>query len=118
MDFIGFHWNLHENIKNTMFTLRLDGFLEVIQLQATSILDRTKLLVGVLTKGVKTQRIFKNSLEEFFGATDIYALNGNAIAHFINEGDVNFNTWEPTERFMPHEVVGHARNFTVLVACQ
>ena len=34
-----------ENIENIMFTLKMDGFLEVNELQATSILDRTKLLL-------------------------------------------------------------------------
>ena len=36
---------MSENIKNTMFTLKLEGFLEVNELQATSILERTKLLL-------------------------------------------------------------------------
>ena len=36
---------MSEKIKNTLFSLRLDGFLEVNKLQATSILDRTKLLL-------------------------------------------------------------------------
>ena len=36
---------MSENIDNTMFTLKMDGFLEVNKLQATSILDRTKLLL-------------------------------------------------------------------------
>ena len=36
---------MSENIKNTMFTLKLDGFLEVNKLQATTILERTKLIL-------------------------------------------------------------------------
>jgi len=36
---------MSEEIENTMFTLKMDGFLEVNKLQATSILDRTKLLL-------------------------------------------------------------------------
>ena len=36
---------MSENIDNIMFTLKMDGFLEVNELQATSILDRTKLLL-------------------------------------------------------------------------
>jgi UDP-N-acetylglucosamine enolpyruvyl transferase len=36
---------MSENIKNTMFTLRLDGFLEVNKLQATTILERTKIIL-------------------------------------------------------------------------
>jgi hypothetical protein len=46
---------MSENIKNTMFTLRLDGFLEVNELQAKSILDRTKLL---LEGNGNTQAVF------------------------------------------------------------
>jgi len=100
-----------------------DQFYSKVQMDVSpgssgsAIFDRTKLLVGVLTKGEETRRIFKDSLDEFFGATDIYALNGNAIAHFINEGKVKFNTWQPTRRFMPHEAVRHAKKVTVLVAC-
>ena len=33
------------NIKKPMFTLKLDGFLEVNKLQATAILERTKILL-------------------------------------------------------------------------
>ena len=36
---------MSEKIENIMFTLKMDGFLEVNELQATSILDRTKLLL-------------------------------------------------------------------------
>jgi hypothetical protein len=36
---------MSETIKNTMFTLKLDGFLEVNKLQATTILERTKLIL-------------------------------------------------------------------------
>ena len=36
---------MSEDLKNPMFTLRLDGFLEVNKLQAKSVLDRTKLLL-------------------------------------------------------------------------
>ena len=46
---------MSENIKNIMFTLRLDGFLEVNELQAKSILDRTKLL---LEGNGNTQAVF------------------------------------------------------------
>jgi len=46
---------MSENIKNIMFTLRLDGFLEVNKLQAKSILDRTKLL---LEGNGNTQAVF------------------------------------------------------------
>ena len=42
-----------EDLKNPMFTLRLDGFVEVNKLQAKSVLDRTKLLLKVkYTKSV------------------------------------------------------------------
>ena len=36
---------MSEDLKNPMFTLRLDGFLEVNKLQAKSVLDRTKILL-------------------------------------------------------------------------
>lgn len=83
----------------------------------SAIFDRTNLLVGILTRGKGTQRIFKDSLDEYFGATDIYALNGNAIAQFINEGGSKFSTWQADGWFMPHEVIRHAVEVTVLVAC-
>ena len=55
---------MSENIKNTMFTLKLDGFLEVNKLQAKSLLDRTKLL---LEGNGNTQAVF---LFESPGSTD------------------------------------------------
>ena len=36
---------MSETIKKPMFALKLDGFLEVNKLQATSILERTKILL-------------------------------------------------------------------------
>ena len=55
---------MSEKIKNTMFTLKMDGFLEVNKLQAKSILDRTKLL---LQGNRNIQAVF---LFEASGATD------------------------------------------------
>ena len=43
-----------------MFTLRLDGFLEVNKLQATSILDRTKLLLEG-NGNIQTVFLFKSA---------------------------------------------------------
>ena len=45
IDDFSYYKTIQENIDNTMFTLKMDGFLEVNKLQATSILDRTKLLL-------------------------------------------------------------------------
>ncbi len=83
------------------------------------ILDYAGLLVGILFASSKYPAPDLDSLiSAGYGDKWIFFYNNNAIVEFANKNKLSYAAWGDWQRKDPMFIAGHARQITVLVACE
>jgi S1-C subfamily serine protease len=96
--------------------MRMDAFPGA---SGSPILDYAGLLVGILFAGsTHSAPDLDNLRAAGYGHKWIFFYNNNAIVEFANANKLNYSSWGSWKRQTPTFIANHARQITVLIACE